>query len=563
MKCNTTSVVVSLASTAMALACAALLILFLVRGVHTTHANTATITATHGGEHGGRAAPLQHVSTFDAASPIALENAQVGTTAWQLDPTADTTFLQGYAGTTTALPGESVSLFVSSVKPTTFALDVYRIGWYHGTGGRLYLHQDGLHSLAQGTWVLSDGWTSPCATCTLDPKTRLLDAHWKLTTHIVIGTRWLSGVYLIKLTAVANHAQSYIPLVVRAPVTSTPAPALADIPVNTYEAYNYWGGFSLYGRDGDYNIIYANRAYKVSFNRPYVRSAGAGDFLAWDIHLVRWLERADLNVTYTTDDMLTTDLTQQPHRAVLMLGHGEYWTKAMRDGLEHARDTGISLAFLGADDGYWQARYEPDAAGVTNRTLVCYKVTSASPATNVGVSATQNTLALDPDYPKHPELVTALWRDPVLHRPESELLGIEYHGIIAPHSVPDWVAVGHSLDPLAANTGLVPGMHISGGLLGYEFDTYGPPDAIPPGLHILADSPVYTNYHVKLDALTTYYRAASGAIVFDAGSIWWAWGLDAGTPPDAFQANKLNGCQPISNLTYNLITAMLATPPMH
>jgi hypothetical protein len=561
MKRNSTPLVMSLAGTAMALACAAILILAVVHGYQTTHAHEATVVSTtHGGLHGNHNGHGLQVPPFDPSSPIAQENALLGTTAWQIDPKANTTFIQGYAGTTTALPGASVALYVSSQAPTTFALDVYRIGWYQGKGGRLYLHQAGLHSLAQGIWVLDGGWTSPCATCTLDSATHLLETHWKVTTHLTIGADWLSGVYLIKLTA-ANHAESYIPLVVRAPVSANlaaQAPVLANIPFNTYQAYNFWGGYSLYGEDEDENIIYGTRAYKVSFSRPYVRSAGAGDFLAWDIHTVRWMERADLNVTYTADDQLASALAAPTYRVILMLGHGEYWTKAMRDGLDHARDTGISLAFLGADNGYWQARYEPDAAGVANRTLVCYKVSSGYKMTHLRNGLEADTLALDPDYPKHPDLVTALWRDPVLHRPESELLGLEYRAIIMPHSHPDWVVSASALDPLEVGTGLTPGMHIKGGLLGYEFDTLGPANATPAGLHIIADSPVYTDYHSRVDALTAYYRAPSGAIVFDAGTIWWAWGLDESSSPDAFQANTVHGSPPISELTYNIISAMLA-----
>jgi hypothetical protein len=561
MKHNTVPLVISLASTALALACAAILILVLVHGYH---ANSATaLSTTHGGVQGGKYSAYPHqpltVQEFDPTSPIALENAQAGTTAWEIDPTASTTFIQGYAGATTALPGASVALYISSQRPTTFAVDVYRIGWYHGKGGRLYLHQAGVQSLAQGTWQ-ARGWTSLCATCVMNPTTHLLEAHWKVTTHITIGANWLSGVYLIKLTA-ANHAESYIPLVVRSPAVfpsgQAPAPFLADIPFNTYQAYNLWGGFSLYGNTDNEGFQGSRRAVKVSFDRPYDRSAGAGDFLAWDIHIVRWMERADLNVTYTADDALAAALAQPQQHAILMLGHGEYWTKAMRDGLEQARDAGINLAFLGADDGYWQARYEPDAAGTLNRTLVCYKVsTKSSPQA-------MDALALDPDYPAHPELVTALWRDPVLHRPESELLGLEYRSIIGHNYYPAWIVAPGPVDPLAQGTEIAPGMAVTGGLLGYEFDGFGLKKYSPTGLHVLAASPVMTRYHLTFTAVTAYYRAASGALVFDAGSIWWAWGLDESSPPGAYQANILRGSQPINQLTFNIIAAMAPASPIH
>jgi hypothetical protein len=554
MKRGSHSLVLTLAAAALLLAAAAVLIIVF----------SIPSLGTPGTAHGGYYTQHHlHILLFTPASPIAQENALPGTSAWQIDPGADTTFIQGYAGATTVTPGTRVPLYISSRQPIAFTLDVYRLGWYQGLGGRLYLHDSHLRSLAQGTWSIN-GWMSPCGTCSIASATRLLEAHWKVTTSIVIGTTWLSGVYLIKLTA-ANHAESYIPLVVGPSLNalrSREVTVVADLPFNTYQAYNLWGGYSLYGEE-DAEGAHSEepsppiRAYKVSFDRPYIRSAGAGDLLAWDIHIVRWMERTDLNVAYITDDALASTLAVPQRRVIVMVGHSEYWTKAMRDALDQARDTGSSLAFLGADDGYWQARYEPDAEGRDNRTLVCYKVASAPiGADSKGHSA--STLALDPDFPKHPDVVTALWRDPILHRPESELLGLEYRGILAHNVYPAWHVVPGPLDPMLVGTGLTPGVAIPGGLLGYEFDGAGEAGFVPAHLHILSDSEVVTRYHVRVHALTAYYRTASGGIVFDAGSIWWGWGLDESSPPDAYQANVLRGEQAINLLTYNIMSAMLS-----
>lgn len=198
-------------------------------------------------------------------------------------------------------------------------------------------------------------------------------------------------------------------------------------------------------------------------------------------------------------------------------------------------------------------RYEADAENDPARTVVCYKVSSGDP------DGTGNTLALDPDYPTVPDQVTTLWRDPYSHRPENSLLGLQYHDIIAgpPVARPDWVAT-EKPDPMLQGTGLHPGEHISGGLLGYEFDGYGLLATQPPHLHLLGISPLLNFYHQSDVAFSAYYYAPSGALVFDAGSIWWAWALDESSPPQAPQQNTLLGSQPINLLTFQILKAMLS-----
>jgi hypothetical protein len=492
------------------------------------------------------------VTSFAPDGAIARENQLPGSASWQLDVGANTTFIQGYAGAVSALPGASVPLYISSMAPSDYRLDVYRIGWYNGLGGRLMQSITGLHSGAQGTWNDRDGLVG-CGTCSFDPGTRLVDAHWQPSYTLTIGSDWLSGMYLIKMTT-ANHAEGYIPLVVRD--DTTPTAALASFPVNTYQAYNFWGGYSLYGRDDLHgHVLSDERAFKVSFNRPYDRDGGAGDFLTWDVHAVRWLERSAMDVSYTTD----VDFAEHPesllrHRIFIDIGHDEYWSKAMRDGAEAARDKGVSLAFLGANDSYWQMRYQPDANGDLDRTIVCYK----------GVSYAHDhidQLKNDPYYTKYRDEVTAAWRDPAVHRPEWELLGLAYHSIFGHNYYPQWVVPIGPLDPLEQGTGLQPGMHLPGGLVGYEYDGLPPVPDSTKKLVVLALSPIENRYGKKDEAATAYYRAASGALVFDAGSIWWSWGLDESVPIGTWQTPYIHGNQMISNLMTNILRAMLAASP--
>ena len=84
---------------------------------------------------------------------------------------------------------------------------------------------------------------------------------------------------------------------------------------------------------------------------------------------------------------------------MIVAGHDEYWTKGIRDAFERARDSGTNLAFLGANIGFWQMRYEDD-----RHTIVEYR--NAGPDPNPDPAKTVTFRELDPP------------------RPECELLGV-------------------------------------------------------------------------------------------------------------------------------------------
>lgn len=500
------------------------------------------------------ASPGSQVPRTPTAGPpswsVAAENALPGTAAWAYHAESDKTLIQGYAGQASAAPGEIVPLYVSAPSSKMYAIEVYRLGWYQGRGGRLMQTIPNQMGMNQGYWTPQAGLVH-CTRCISEASTHRIDANWAPSYQLAIGADWPGGVYWIKLVATQPFAEAGFPLVIRAAHAS--GRVLANLPVFTYQAYNAWGGYSLYGNATPRGSVshFMERATKVSFNRPMLanRMPGAGDFLSWDIHTLRWLERAGVAVDYSTDlDISLNPALLRHYQSVLFLGHGEYWTKAMRDGAEAARDAGVNLGFLGANDGYWQARLEADTAGSADRTLVCYKVESQ-------IKIQTQRLTDDPMYATDPALVTTRWRDPLLHRPENALIGIMYLSYFSYGTYPDWVAAS-SLDPLARQAGLAPNQHIRGGLLGYEYDGLIPNGQTPAGLVTIAHSPV-TNIYGRHDfAETTYYRAASGALVFAAGSLWWSWGLDEFSPVGAYQANVLHGNQDIMNLMGAILHAM-------
>ena len=71
-----------------------------------------------------------------------------------------------------------------------------------------------------------------------------------------------------------------------------PAAVLIQLATNTYNAYNNWGGFSLYafhGRGG-------NQGHRVSFQRP-----PASLFGNWEQGFVAWAEREGIQLAYAAN----------------------------------------------------------------------------------------------------------------------------------------------------------------------------------------------------------------------------------------------------------------------
>ncbi len=366
----------------------------------------------------------------------------------------------------------------------TYTIDVYRMGWYQGLGGRLMQHIGPLNGVQQPA-------------CPKDPTTLLIQCNWSPAYTLATQTSWTSGIYLAVLTNSQSY-YNYIIFVVRD--DSRVAALLYQQPVNTYQAYNDWGGVSLYT---------SPRAYKVSFDRPYGED-GSGAFLQLgEINFVRWLEMSGYDVTYsTTVDTHINGSNLLNYRGFLAAGHNEYWSRPMYDAANAARDAGVNLAFLGANPVFWQVRFESSNGGVPNRVMVCYKDATLDPTTD-------------------PTLTTVNWRDPLLNRPEQVLVGVMYTS--SPKNANSTYAVTNSGNWAYAGTGLKDGDTVPG-IVGYEadrsFTNYPAPNALP-GTYILLSHSLFTDQSNNSDYQnTSIYQAPSGAWVFGSGSIYWSWALD-------------------------------------
>ncbi|MFL5627667.1 MAG: N,N-dimethylformamidase beta subunit family domain-containing protein [Ktedonobacteraceae bacterium] len=446
---------------------------------------------------------------------IQRENAQPGTTSWQI-PAAkrSATRIQAYASGTSILPGQALTFYVSTQKDgTPYSVDIYRLGWYGGTGGRLMASQTNLIGHAQGYYDSLAHHLIGCTSCLVDRQTGLVEAKWRPSYRFVVPAAWVTGAYLAKFTDVSGN-QIYVPFDVRGNFHSLYVAVTSD---TTYEAYNDWGGYSLYhAYDKASKLV---RGVKVSYDRPYdsFLGWGSGNLLPFEVNAIQWLERQGYDVSYLS----SIDLQEDPgqllnHRAYLSLGHDEYWSKEMRDGVQQARDKGVGLAFLGANAAYWQIRFEPDGTGIRDRTIVCYKVQTVN-----------HDLARDPFYGVDNSRVTSLWRDPVVGRPENALIGIMYSNYTQQGTGFPWQVSVQATSPILDGTGLHPGQVYGCDIVGYEWDRIFANGSTPPGLQVIAESLTQTFQDHKSDISdTTYYNAPSGAMVFASGSIYWAAALD-------------------------------------
>jgi hypothetical protein len=446
-------------------------------------------------------------------NPIQAENALPGTPpATWLQPAVPPTSVEGYASELSVLPGEEVHLHVSTEEGDRYRVEVYRLGWYGGDGARRIgclpacSEDEGGHRYGRPT-VSSSG---------------VLSAGWPVTDTFAVPDTAVSGYYyaLLRVTSGGDDtgARGYVPFVVREAPTRH-AQILVQVPVNTWQAYNPWGGKSLY----PFNSSDLAPAQRVSFDRPLAYTA-QGPF-DWEYNMVRFLERNGYDVAYQTDaytDAHPESLLE--HRLVMVIGHDEYWTKRMRDAFDAARDASTNLAFTSSNAAYWQVRYEDGG-----RTIVGYKDSAPDPVPDPA----QRTIRfrfLDPP------------------RPECALVGVMYYRIREHQTGPvDYtVTDAAATDPWFAGTGFKPGDVVQD-VVGNEWDSF--PELPTPG----CDQPGLVRlFHYEgapQNADAVRYTAPSGARVFAGGAQQWSWSLDTFNlgvhgrtlPPDArLQAFMVN-----------------------
>lgn len=286
-------------------------------------------------------------------------------------------------------------------------------------------------------------WSAAALPGTSTPPPSDADAagcRWPVSIEIPVDTDWRSGFHLVTLTAVgapAGRDVAHAGFVVRG-AADRRARALYVLDTNTWNAYNTWGGRSLY-----------TGGSTVSFDRPFARGmlcrpqverddrkarpvrrgetpdADGTIFQAyrtanaypsaigsagWFTHGRRFVEWAE-GEGYEFDYAISSDLDADPallddRDLVISIGHDEYWSAGQRDAVERFVAGGGSFLSCSGNTMFWQVRIERGDE-VTNMVCHKYRAHLDDPVVAAG----------------HPELMSGMWADPLVGRPEWALLG--------------------------------------------------------------------------------------------------------------------------------------------
>jgi hypothetical protein len=304
--------------------------------------------------------------------------------------------------------------------------------------------------------------------------------------------------------------------------------------VTTLQAYNTWGGYSLYtATDGHPG----GRANVVSFDRPmdmyWAQSGTLGD----SFNIGQLVESLGLDVSYATNiDQHQRPELMKDHKAIVTGFHDEYYTLEMRNGLEAARDSGVNIAFLGANAVYRRIRLEPSALGDA-RHEVNYRSASADPLDGVD-----------------PERVTTSWREGPAARPESALTGTYYECNQGGMEVDMVIADASAW--MFAGTGVTSGQHWPK-VVSEEYDRVTPSAPTPDSIQVLAHSPLNCRGKDSYSDMA-YYTAPSGAGVFNSGTLGFEPRLGPVCPPERLTPAEWE-CQ-LRQMMANIVTEFAQGP---
>ena len=276
---------------------------------------------------------------------------------------------------------------------------------------------------------------------------------------IQIDSKMPPGQYLMKLTS-KNHAASFIPLVVK---STAPSDLIFVSSVMTWHSYNQWGGASLYkGPDGSRE----SKADVVSFDRPY-DGDGSGQFRYMEQPLVTMAEQLGLDINYVTDVDVDQNVNVFQSSSTIMLGgHSEFWTKIMRQRYDDAVAQGKNLIVFGGNTAYALT----SLAGRELKGRIPYRE---------------------------------------MKNPESLLLGSQFFALAIRKDL-----ISNNVWPFSV---LGKDAQIKG-IYGYEADTAM--RTVGPGVQVLARA-VISPTEKGFVAMSTYYKAPSGAAVMNMGTNGW------------------------------------------
>lgn len=334
-----------------------------------------------------------------------------------------------YTDVTSCRAGEAVTLFASSSTPNC-TLEVSRVA----------VSRESVHAAS----LVSVGDHRPA------PDADRSGCGWPAAHTLRIQDDWRSGYYDLVLRN-ANNEEAHHFVCVKPGKAQSRANAALVLATNTYHAYNWWGGanaycdvHSLMSREKSLEEAMAGAIGVLSTQRPFVpllvaappdtprlvnsRQRGyreppfvddrkwarryrpspydrsAGFLNKWEHVYVDWAESNGMTLDYFTD----YDLEAEPevfsaYRALILVGHSEYWSAGQRETVEQFVDAGGNLAIFSGNTCFWKVRWEE-----SGKSLVCHKWRGFEVEPRAGLDGTH------------------LWSHPVFSKPEAQLTGLSF-----------------------------------------------------------------------------------------------------------------------------------------
>jgi len=441
----------------------------------------------------------------ERSSLIQQENEQTGSTDWQLTRVrldkrggVRCPWIEGYCSKQSVSAGESIEFMVSTTPAEQFVIEIFRTGYYGGRGARLMKKLGPFEGKTQPTPV--EG-----------PK-RIRECDWEPSTTLTIPDNWPSGVYLGRLTTLSDatgfgYWQSYVVFIVR---DDRPADILLQCSDNTWQCYNQWpDNHSVYTHPKGNQGPWAD----VSFNRPYGKysqifenpqTIGSGEWLCFEFPMAYFLEKHGYDVTYCSNSDMLTPERGLKCKALISIGHDEYWDIRQYNSVIKMRDAGVNLLFLSGNSVCWVSPFRQGSDGRPNRIIF-----------RGGPYGGEHQWA---------EL-REKQHGPFPHRGPDEGYLIGSRNVDPVNGGGDWVCTRPD-HWIFAGTGMKKGDAIPG-LIGWEY--HGDPPADIPGLEIVAEGTALQGGVNPQQWTATIYPGPKNNFVFNASTIWWC--QDLSSPP--------------------------------
>ncbi len=280
------------------------------------------------------------------------------------------TEVEAYTSSTSVEQGGTIAFHVRVAKQSTVRMLVKR----STTGEQVFAHEFVVNIFAKNS---------------LDAEGAMHGCNWPVAFELAVPLSWPSDIYLVEFHL--NSSKTVVPLVVRPNLPA--ASILLKVTDTTAQAYNNWGGQSLYNREPQPKSI------QISFDRPYTLVGYKYDYWYFDLRFLEWCYRRNIKIDCCSSiDVHSGAVDLNSYNLIVSIGHDEYWSKETRDNVEKFVEDGGHVCFFGANTCFWQVRFERNC-----RQMIGYKELAAK----------------DPMVQPDPSRVSGMWGASPTNRPEN------------------------------------------------------------------------------------------------------------------------------------------------